>query len=317
MKNKKFRILLLGDFFLDEYLEGCVYRKSPEANVPVLNVVKKKINLGGAGNVCNNLINIGCYVSIFGQIGDDVNGKIIQDEIKKKKNLKNNLLINKNLETIKKSRVLRNKKQILRIDYEKTNNFVGLDNSLKNRLKKEILKSSIVIISDYGKGFCTKNVCKFVINFSKENNIKTIVDPRKNFNDYDKYINADFITPNLNELKLLFPKIKNKDADILKSSRKIIKKYKINNIIATRSEKGLSFINKHRNINVRTSAKKVFDVSGAGDTVVATFSVLYLLKKDIAHCLKIANKCAGFVISKKGTKPIGKNQFLKFLKNKK
>ena len=314
MKNLKLKIVLLGDFFLDEYVHGYVKRKSPEADVDILNITKKHINLGGAGNVCKNLINIGCEVSVFGQIGNDSEGKIIQKEIGKEKNIKNFLLINKKIETIKKSRILKNDKQLIRIDYEKISKFKELNQTFRNRLKSEILKSSLVIISDYGKGFCTKDLCKFVIDISNYKKIKTIVDPRKNFNDYKKYVNADFITPNLNELKLLFPKIKNNNSDILISSRKIIEKYKIKNIIATRSEKGLSFTTKDKNLNVKTSTKKVFDVSGAGDTIVAVFSALYLMKINIEDCLKIANKCAGLVISKKGTKPIKKHEFLKALK---
>lgn len=316
MNIKNFNILVIGDFFLDEYIHGQIKRLSPEADVPIVNVQKKSVNLGGAGNVCNNLINIGCSVSIFGQIGNDENGKIILKEIKKNKKVKNFLTVNNKIKTIKKSRVLNNGKQVLRIDDEEIYKIKKLSQFFKIRLKKQITRSSLIIISDYGKGFCTKEICKFVINLAKSKNIKTIVDPRKNFNDYNKYINSNFITPNLNELKLLFPNIKNKDQDILKFSRKIIKRYKIDNIIATRSEKGLSFISKNLNINAKTVSKRVFDVSGAGDTVVAVFSILYLLKKNIEDCLKIANKCAGIVISKKGTKPITKNEFIKTLKNK-
>jgi rfaE bifunctional protein kinase chain/domain len=309
-------ILLVGDFFLDEYVLGKIYRQSPEANVPILNIKDKKINLGGAGNVLNNLINLGASVSVLGKVGNDYSGTILQDMINKKKINKNLISIEKNEVTIKKTRVINDKNQLIRIDDEQIYNIGELSNNLKRKIKSVIKKSSLVIISDYGKGFCTKNICQFIIKYSNKKNIKVIVDPRKNFNDYEKYVNADFITPNLNELRLLFPKLKNNNRDIFVSSKKIINKYKIKNVITTRSEKGISFTNENMNINIKTNVKKVFDVSGAGDTVVAVFSILFILNKSIEECLKISNKCAGVVISKRGTVPIKNNEFKKFLKKK-
>ena len=321
MKNKtnkkKFEnmnILLIGDFFLDEYIFGKIYRQSPEAPVPILNIKEKKINLGGAGNVLNNLINIGANVSIFGKVGNDHNGKVLQEIIQKKKINQNLICVEKKEVTIKKTRIVNDKNQIIRVDDEKVNNMRELSKDLKKKIKSVIKKASLVIISDYGKGFCTKNICQFIIRYSNKQNIKVIVDPRKNYNDYNKYVNADFITPNLNELRLLFPKLKNNNKDIFESSKKIIKKYKIKNVIATRSEKGISYTNNDKNINVKTNVKKVFDVSGAGDTVVAVFSTLFILNKSIEECLKISNKCAGVVISKRGTVPIKNNEFKKFIK---
>ncbi len=311
------KILLVGDFFLDEYIYGNVERISPEAPVPIINVEKKEFNLGGAGNVCNNLINLGCNITIFGQVGKDTTGKVMLNELKKQKKVKNYLQVLSKIKTIKKTRIINKNQQIVRIDDEKIYNFTKLSKNFKNKIENEISKSSLIIVSDYGKGFCSKELCKFVINNANMKNKCVIVDPRKNFNDYDKYKNSDFITPNLNELKLLYPNIKNEDNDILKSSREIIKKYKIKNVIATRSEKGISFNNLKKSINIKTVSRQIFDVSGAGDTVVAVFSVLLLLKKDIKECLNIANKCAGIVISKKGTKPIEKKEFLKVLKIKK
>ena len=318
MKYKKLleniRIFLVGDFFLDEYLYGNIKRNSPEAPVPIVNVKYKTINLGGAGNVLKNLSNMGIRVSVLGKVGDDINGRIFFEKLKKEKIINNLITSSKNLETIKKTRVLNNFEQLIRIDDEKIKKFETLTSSLKKKIINNIKKSSLIIISDYGKGFCTKELCKFIIYNAKKYNTKTIVDPRKNFNDYSKYVSSDFITPNLNELRLLFPKIKNTNIDIFKSSKKIIKKFKIDNVIATRSEKGISFTNKNINMNIGTQAKKIFDVSGAGDTVVAVFSVMLALKKKIEECLSIANKAAGIVITKKGTSPITKKEFLNLLK---
>ena len=310
---KNFNILLVGDFFLDEYLYGIIERTSPEAPVPILKVLRKTYNLGGAGNVLNNLTNIGCKVTVFGNIGKDVPGKKILTHLKKKNIDKDLFQVSNNIKTIVKSRVVNKNRQIIRIDDERVQHYNNINQNLKKKLLKKFKNLSLVIISDYGKGFCSSNICKFIISTARKKNIKIIVDPRKNFNDYNKYINTDFITPNLNELKLLFPNIKNRDKDILFYSRKIIKKFNIPNIIATRSEKGLTFTTKSKNINAKIVSKKVFDVAGAGDTVVAVFSILYLMKKSVEDCLKIANKCAGFVISKKGTKPIEKNEFIKAL----
>lgn len=321
MKNKIYQprfnnmnILLVGDFFLDEYVLGKIYRQSPEANVPILNIKDKKINLGGAGNVLNNLINLGACVSVLGKVGNDYSGAMLQDMINKKKIDKNLISVEKSEVTIKKTRIINDKNQLIRIDDEQIYNMGELSNNLKRKIKSVIKKASLVIISDYGKGFCTKSICQFIIKYSNKKNIKVIVDPRKNFNDYEKYVDADFITPNLNELRLLFPKLKNNNRDIFVSSKTIINKYKIKNVITTRSEKGISFTNENMNINIKTNVKKVFDVSGAGDTVVAVFSILFILNKSIEECLKISNKCAGVVISKRGTVPIKNNEFKKFIK---
>lgn len=311
------KILLVGDFFLDEYIYGNINRISPEAPVPIINVKYKTLSLGGAGNVYNNLINMGAKVSVLGKIGDDTYGQTLIKKIREKKLINNLIITHKNSKTIKKTRVVNNEDQIIRIDDEEIKNLKILTSALKKKIIATIKKSSLVIISDYGKGFCTKKICRFLIKHAKKNNIKTIIDPRKNYNDYSKYINSDYITPNLNELRLLFPKIKNTDKDIFKSSKEIIKKYKIENIIATRSEKGISFTNNNKNMNIKTQAKKVFDVSGAGDTVVAALSVTLSLKKSIEECLDIANKAAGKVISRKGTTPIEKKEFLDLLRKKK
>ena len=311
---KKIKIFLVGDFFLDEYIYGEIKRFSPEAPVPIVNVIEKKINLGGAGNVFNNLINLGVKVSVLGKVGNDKEGIMLLEMLKKKKTVDNLIQIQKNSKTIKKTRILDKQKQMIRIDDEYIKNYNFFNKDLKNKIKKNILNSSLVIISDYGKGFCTKKICKFIIQFAKINKIQVVVDPRKNYSDYSKYINSNYITPNLNELRMLFPKIKNTDKDILISSRRIIKRYRIKNVIATRSEKGISFTNDTKNINMKTQAKKIFDVSGAGDTVVAVFSVLLSLRIKSEKCLNIANKCAGIVISKKGTKPIEKKEFLKLIK---
>ena len=147
------KILLVGDFFLDEYIYGKVERISPEAPVPIINVEKKDFNLGGAGNVCNNLINLGCNISVFGQVGKDLNGKIILNELKKTKKVKNNLQILSKIKTIKKTRIINKNKQIVRIDDEQIYNFIKLSKNFKNKIKKEISRSSLIIISDYGKGF--------------------------------------------------------------------------------------------------------------------------------------------------------------------
>ncbi len=311
------KILLVGDFFLDEYIYGSINRVSPEASVPILNVKHKTINLGGAGNVYNNLINMGVKVSVLGKVGDDTNAYILKKKLNKKGLLNNFIQIQKKTKTIKKTRILNGKDQLIRIDDEKVQNFKNFSSSLKKKIIKDISKSTLIIISDYGKGFCTKEICKFIIKNAKKNNTRTIVDPRKNYNDYSKYIYSDYITPNLNELRLISPKIKNTDKDVLKCSKIIIRKYKIKNVIATRSEKGISFTNNYKNMNIKTQAKKIFDVSGAGDTVVAVFSVMLGLKKNIAECLDVANKAAGEVISKKGTVPIQKKEFFKLIRKKK
>jgi len=313
--NKK-KILLLGDFFLDEFLFGSCDRLSPEAPVPIIKYDYTENNLGGAGNVLSNLHNLGIKVLPVGILGTDEVSKKILNFLKNIKINTKNFIIDKNCNGILKKRLVVKNQHIARIDYENLN--LSLAKKYENRIvdivKKLIVKTDLIVISDYGKGSLNEHIIQSVINMANDLDIETIVDPRKMHNDYSIYKNSSFITPNLNELRNIFPSIKNTNKDIDRSAVKLRKNYKFRNILVTRGEMGISLYNDKTKKNFKSTAKQVFDVSGAGDTVVSALAGCLLLKMNIIKSIKIANLCAGHVISLRGTKPITFEKFKEFLK---
>ena len=313
LKNKK--ILLLGDIILDKFLFGNCNRLSPEAPVPVINYENEEINLGGAGNVLVNLVNLGIDVTPVSILGKDIISKQIFKLLKKIKVNTSNILIDNKYKGILKKRLIVKNQHIARIDYEKIDLGISKKHTirLKKILKNLIKKSDIIIISDYGKGFLNESLIQFVIKLANKNNIKSIIDPRKMDNDYSIYKNSTYITPNLNELKNIFPNIKNINKDVNNSASKLLKKHNFKNILVTRGEMGISLHTNKMIKNFKSMAKQVFDVSGAGDTVIAVLAACILLNKNLIDSIKIANLCAGYVISLRGTKPIKLDKFKEYL----
>ena len=172
---------------------------------------------------------------------------------------------------------------------------------------------SVLIISDYGKHSLNREIIKKAIQYSKKYKVVSIIDPRKMYKDYSIYSNCDFITPNLNELQNLFPDIKNIDKDIVNACKKLEKKYKFKNILITRGEKGITYYVKNCYKHYTSKVKSVFDVSGAGDTVVAVLATCINLKKDILDSINYANLSAGYVVTLKGTQPITSEKFLEII----
>ncbi len=316
-KLKKKKILVLGDFFLDEYLYGVSERLSPEAPAPVINYRDSNFNLGGAGNVLSNLSNLFVNVIPIGFIGKDVISKKIKAIIKSKKNIKIDGLINvSNFQAIKKTRIMIQNTQIARLDYENINFNLSEKyfQKIKSKVNKNLKNVDLILISDYGKGFLNSKVIKYIISISKKFKIKTLIDPRKKINVYSSYAKADYITPNLNELRNIFPELVDDNKNIVKACKKISRMYNLNKILVTRGSKGISYFDGNISKHYKSEAKQVFDVSGAGDTVISTFSVCLMLGLNEVDSIKIANNCAGYVVSLKGTQPIIFTEFYNYLK---
>ena len=308
-------VLIIGDLMLDKYFFGTVNRISPEAPVPVVKVTHEKNVLGGAGNVANNIVNLGVETYLIGAVGKDSN----KDIIKKLLNDKhiNYYLLERDLPTITKVRIIGNNQQIVRMDFEEIK---LLEQNELEKIKKYILslinRVNCLIISDYGKGMITFELSRFIINQAKKKNVPVIVDPKGN--NWNKYEGATIITPNLKELSdLLNLEIANNDKEIEIYGQKIREKYKLPYLLITRSEKGMSLIMKNEVYHIRSKAKEVYDVSGAGDTVVAILAAFISLGFNILDAVKIANIAAGIVVGKIGTAPITLEELLAFYKMKK
>ena len=295
----KSKILVFGDVMLDRYVSGTVERVSPEAPVPVLKPIKEEIRLGGAANVALNLSSLGSKVSLIGISGKDSSSKQISHLLKENK-IKNELVKSK-LPTITKLRLLSSKQQLLRVDNEEE--FTKEDwQSAKRRFDKSISLSSnnLLIISDYGKG--TLQDIPALIKKAKKFNKKVLVDPKGN--NFSKYKGADIITPNFSEFIGEVGAVKN-EREITLKAQSLIKSLNLGALLVTRGPEGMTLFKKEKakiiRSNFPTQAKEVFDVSGAGDTVIASLAAALSTGFDISSAVKLANVTAGIVVGKSGT----------------
>lgn len=310
--NKK--VLVVGDIMVDTYYIGKVKRISPEAPVPVVLIKQTYSVLGGAANVIQNLVSLGCNSCIIGLIGNDSNGEYI------KKNLADlkveNHLIYMNNPTITKTRVVGNNQQIVRIDFEEEKFILPANEemALMQAVKSYIPCYDVIVISDYGKGVCSHNICQEIIQQAQKYNKPIIIDPKGS--NWNKYTGATIITPNLKELSEIVGKdLPNEDEIIHEYSIPLLAKYQLENVLVTRSEKGMSLCNSSEPIDIKTEAKEVFDVSGAGDTVVATLSAALAASFSLRDAVYLSNKAAGIVVGKRGTSPIHYSELEKEISN--
>jgi rfaE bifunctional protein kinase chain/domain len=303
-------ILIVGDMMLDKYYFGEVKRISPEAPVPIARVHKEKTTLGGAANVAHNLALLGCKTLLCGVVGQDEHA-VVMGNLLKAKNIQSQGLMTKNGPTTTKLRIIGGHQQMLRLDFEETSPITA---SIEKQMQDYIVSVvpslvSSVIISDYGKGVCTLSLCQFIIEHCIAHNVPVIVDPKGN--DWQKYGGASYITPNLAELnEAVQYSVPNEDVAVKKAADKIRRKYKIKNLVVTRSEQGLSLIGSRSCTHIPTYAQEVFDVSGAGDTVIAVLGAALgsgLAASDAAY---LANMAAGVVVGKVGTYAISRQELL-------
>lgn len=301
LKGKK--ALIVGDVILDTYHMGEVKRISPEAPVPVVRVNYTYSVLGGAANVARNLLGLECSPQVVSTIGDDDNGKTMRrlfDEVGMKTEL-----FHIPFPTITKTRVIGNKQQVVRLDFETEDEHPDseCEQKLIEAIRNTIPETDIVIISDYGKGLCTHRICQHTIRNAREQGKKTIVDPKGT--DWEKYRGATIVTPNLKELSdVCGCRIKNEDQAIHAAAAGILQKYDLEALLVTRSEKGMSYITAESALDIPTEAKEVYDVSGAGDTAVATLAAALACGFPIWGAIHLANKAAGIVVGKLGTSSI-------------
>lgn len=297
------RVLIIGDVMLDTYHIGDVKRISPEAPVPIVRVNRTYSVLGGAANVARNLLGLECFPYIISLLGNDHNGKTML-EMFANLNIKNDLFQTEH-PTITKTRVIGNNQQVVRLDFE--TEIETLDKEIEYKIlhavEKALPEVDIVVISDYGKGICNDTICQYVISASTLQGKKVIIDPKGK--NWQKYRSATIITPNLKELSEVSGiEVKNENEAILDVANNILKKYDLNSLLVTRSEKGMSYIASEASLDIPTEAKEVYDVSGAGDTVVATLAAALAANMPIADAIHLANKAAGIVVGKIGTSPI-------------
>ena len=313
-RTHKCKIMVVGDVMLDKYYYGEVTRISPEAPVPITHVTGEKETLGGAANVAHNLALLGCQTSVAGYVGDDYHCDSLMAKLTAK-GIDYKGLVSTNRPTTTKLRIIGGHQQMLRLDFEEDDPIEAhyaarLQNYVEQKLSESL---DAVIISDYGKGACTEAACQMIIKACHDHGVPVVVDPKGT--NWLKYAKADYITPNVKEVnEILIDRIKNEDLQVERAAHYIMRKYKLKNVIVTRSEKGMSLVREQDTEHIPTRAQDVFDVSGAGDTVIAVFAMALaggLKAKDGAF---LANLAASVVVAKLGTYAVSQEELLTELK---
>ena len=322
MKNNG-KVLCVGDLILDHYVHGNIDRISPEAPIPVLKADDRNYNIvGGCGNVARNICSANSKCHLISIVGNDNDGLKIREIIKEIKNLTFNLIIDKNRCTTKKTRYVCENQQILRVDNEIESPISKvLETKIIKLLKNKINDYDVIVLSDYNKGVLTDTLIKKIIKIAQHFKKILIVDPKKK--DFSVYAGATFITPNFKELKSCINTFninsKNNDDNlVIKLSKQIINKFKFKAVITTRSSDGISVVTDVGSFfHLPSEAKEVFDVSGAGDTVLAYLSTSISKGKSLESSVKISNIAAGLAVGKFGTSvvSIGEVDNIKQIKN--
>ncbi|MCL4542706.1 MAG: D-glycero-beta-D-manno-heptose-7-phosphate kinase [Deltaproteobacteria bacterium] len=309
----KARILVIGDIMVDHFVYGTVERISPEAPVPVVNVKHERLMPGGAANVVNNVAKLGAMVYVAGVVGNDYNGNILKQMIDKERINSEGVLTLDNFQTIIKTRVIAHNQQIVRFDKENNGKFnASVYKSLILSVKKIADDIDAVIISDYGKGLIERRFFSAVVDFLKEKGKFISLDPK--VENFKFYKNISILTPNINEA-FGGSGIKIKDEKtLIKASKAIFKKIKPDYLLITRGESGMSlFYPDDRVEHLKARAKDVYDITGAGDTVISTLTVAKSVGADIFESCYIANAAASIAVSQLGTYAVGAEELMRVL----
>lgn len=290
-------ILVIGDIIIDNYLVGGTKRISPEAPVPVVNISEERFELGGAGNVVNNLLAFDANVDILSVIGDDQNALLLDNLFQEKNINKDYLILEKNRSITKKTRVISSNQQIVRYDQETTKEISQISFDKVLEIYKSIVKDyNILILSDYGKGVLTNELTPKIIEIAKANDVKVLVDPKGA--DYSKYKGAYILTPNKKEASIATNLPVEKE-NLLPVMEKLKSTYNISIPIVTLSQDGIAVYDNQLKL-FPTQVKEVYDVTGAGDTVIAAIAYKLMQNTSIDEAIEFANLAAGIVIGKLG-----------------
>jgi D-beta-D-heptose 7-phosphate kinase/D-beta-D-heptose 1-phosphate adenosyltransferase len=310
VKAGQARALVIGDLMLDEYLWGKTERISPEAPVQVVEVLREDLRLGGAGNVVNNLVALGCQVAVCSVIGADDNGTLLQHVFSGKGVDTTGVLEATGRRTSKKTRVIAAHQQIVRIDRESKEPVDDVD---EERLVQFVTKAAgqydVFVVSDYLKGVLTPRVLRAIIEAGTRAGIPVVVDPKGD--DYGKYRGATILTPNRKEAEIASRIAIRDDVSLGQAAGRLLGDLELGALLITRSEAGMSlFTPAGAPLHIPTMAREVFDVTGAGDTVLAVLSLGLAAGLPLPDAARLANTAAGIVVGKLGTSTVSPAEIL-------
>ena len=288
------RVLVVGDVMLDRYWFGEVSRISPEAPVPIVHVKKTEERPGGAANVARNIASLGGHATLLSVVGDDEPGRTLTKLLEQDR-VTTHFHKDASLPTTVKLRVIGRQQQLMRIDFETPPSREVLEDKL-GEFESMVDAHDVVILSDYGKGGLT-HVTK-MIDAAKRHGKRILIDPKGD--DYSKYRGATLLTPNRSEFREVMGKWRD-DTDLAQRAEKLRDDLSLEALLVTRSEEGMSLFTATDVLHEPTRAREVFDVSGAGDTVIATVGLMLAAGANMRDAVRIANRAAGVVVGKLGT----------------
>lgn len=304
------RLIVLGDLMLDEFIWGEVRRISPEAPVPVVEVKRESWHLGGAGNVVSNLLELGAKASPIGIIGDDEAGRLLKHRFAELGATVDGLIVDSSRPTTRKTRIVAHSQQMVRADRESRLPISAeIESQIVAAFHSALAETEVVIISDYDKGLLTPRVLESVIFATQAAGKVVCLDPKiKNFQSYQK---VDVITPNQPEAERASGIEIIDDASLIAAAHKIRELLACANVLITRGEHGMSLLDANDKLtHIPTVAREVYDVTGAGDTVIATLSMALAAGANIVEAAIIANHAAGVVVGKVGTATVSKQELV-------
>ncbi|MEK9657921.1 MAG: D-glycero-beta-D-manno-heptose-7-phosphate kinase [bacterium] len=294
-----YKVLLLGDIMLDEYHFCDVTRISPEAPVPICSVTDTKLLPGGAANVACNLRAINADVFLLGVYGNDGSGARLKAVLEQQSIDTSYLCVSKSCSTILKSRIVSQNQQIVRVDRDMNDGVSETDQRmLQERVDSLLTEVEVVVLSDYGKGVITEAFCQSVIAAAKMRSIPVVVDPKGR--SFDKYCGATVITPNFSEFSAVVGGCVETEEQLLAKGNDLCARCDLDALLVTRSEKGMSLLQSGKKVDIPTHVQEISDVTGAGDTVVAFFSLALAMGISFEKAAVLANLAAGVVVGKFG-----------------
>ncbi len=306
-------VLVIGDLMVDQYIWGKVKRISPEAPVPVVEVTKEDLLLGGAANVAHNIQSLGGKVFIAGTIGSDDTGKLLTNKLTEKGFNTDGIIIDSERPTTVKTRVIAHSQQVVRFDREVKSDISRSTSSLLLEYVESCLPQiKGIIISDYCKGLITRSLINKIIKATKSK-VFIAADPK--IGHFSYYKNLGLLTPNLNEASFGSGIDIKDEKTLIDAGRELIKKLNCKSLIITRGDEGMTiFESNNRITHIPTCAREVYDVSGAGDTVISTLTLCHSAGLSLKEAAVIANHAAGIVVGKMGTAVTNQKEILKSMK---
>jgi rfaE bifunctional protein kinase chain/domain len=301
MMNKTKRILVVGDVMLDRYWFGEVNRISPEAPVPVVRVERKEARLGGAANVARNVVSLGIDTALLGVIGQDEAGQEVE-AILADSGIQSFLKVDPTISTIVKLRVIGRQQQLIRVDFEEAPNDEILQDKL-TQFQQIVNDCDVLILSDYAKGSLVN--ISAMIQAARALNKIILVDPKGS--DFSRYAGATILTPNKSELRQVIGHWRNEE-ELTQKAQQLRQELSLQALLLTRSEEGMSLYTESEVLHFPTLAREVYDVSGAGDTVIACLAAMLAEGRDLPEAVELANRAGGIVVAKLGTATLSREE---------